>query len=440
MPYYDRLSKASYESPSGRSFSFSYRAVAREISHRVGAFEFPGVRGTLHQDRGVSGEIYPWTVYIHGPDYDLVADEFAEALNETGKGYLNHPRWGRLRVQVLRASQNEELADGAGQAVFNVQFQETLEKEFPEVEAALQQAVPQFAEEFQVSAVDNYAAQVNAVSLGDVNSLTQNIFASAQAVSTKLFAVASLSSAIASQFTAIISDIQSNAALYAANPVLYSDSILGAIRIVATVPGSTGAKSLAFASLIADLQPGEISADNSARNALLVNELIVTGAVVAMAEGVNSAVGESSSVIQSDEGGTSISVPEAGVGFQTRAEALAAAVLIRDSFVRVVNTLDRGQTAFAGEILSNAYVQSLDSYGPSAQVAASTIKAALDLAFSLPVERTLILQTDTTIINLCYELYGNVDDATLDYFILTNNINGAEIKTVPMGRRVVYYA
>ena len=58
MPYPERIYDDSYISPSGDEILFDFEVVSRDITHRIGAFEFSGVNGTLHQDKGISGEIY----------------------------------------------------------------------------------------------------------------------------------------------------------------------------------------------------------------------------------------------------------------------------------------------------------------------------------------------------------------------------------------------
>lgn len=439
MPYHERLQDASYESPSGRSFSFSYRTVAREISHRIGSFEFPGINGTLHQDKGISGELYPWTIYIHGQDYDIIADKFNEAISETGAGFLTHPRFGRRRVQIIKSSQNEDLTESAGQAVFNIQFQESLEKEFPDIEESLQFAIPKMADDFELSAVNNYADQVKTTTIGDENSLEQKMLISTASVSAALTKIASLNDEVFTEFNSIINEIEINVSSYIATPSQFAINIISAIRLVSNVPGSIGTKLQGFSNLISSISGAVLNPDQQTKNKMLVDELIGTSAIVAMSESINIALGNSSRVNSSDEG-TSISVPVAGFGFRTRGEALAAAVFLRDLFYSLINILDAGQLVFLEEILSNMYIQSIDSYGPSAMVVSSTIKATLDLSFSLPAERTLILTEDSTLINLCYDFYGNIDDQTLDYFILTNTLSIAEIKIIPRGRQVIYYA
>ena len=60
------------------------------------------------------------------------------------------------------------------------------------------------------------------------------------------------------------------------------------------------------------------------------------------------------------------------------------------------------------------------------------------LAFSLAVERTIVLDRARTIIDLASELYGAVDEH-LDFLISSNDLTGAEILELPRGREILWY-
>jgi hypothetical protein len=58
-------------------------------------------------------------------------------------------------------------------------------------------------------------------------------------------------------------------------------------------------------------------------------------------------------------------------------------------------------------------------------------------AFALPMQKTITLDRDRQVIELCAELYGTTD--YLDDFIIENNFNIDEIELLPMGKKVSYY-
>ena len=436
MAYFDRLNQGSYESPSGSSFSFSYQAVTREIVHRIGAFEFAGVNGTFHQDKGISGEIYPLTIFIHGQDYDVAADAFLAATKETGAGFLIHPRWGRKRVQVIKCTQREDLTREAAQAVFTVEFQESLETEFPVIGDYLNFEVLSLADKFQDSAIVNFLDQVLTTSAAIRLAFKQNMLAAAAIVNTLLQPVTSGSEQIAAEFRAHIANIEDNVDVFTVAPEGFADSIVSAIRLVASVPGKVDLKLQSYGVLLDTLSVPAFEDKNS----VLVNEILTTSIVVGISESVNTAFFNTSRIKRDPEGRAVTFIPSPGVGFQTRGEVLDAVVFVRDSFANTVFLLDESQTLSKELTLSDAYIQAVESYGPTASVVTKTILAGLNLSFSLPAQRTLVLETDDTIVNQCFALYGNIDDTTLDFFIFTNLLRGEEILTLPRGKEIVYYA
>lgn len=440
MPYPERIKNASYTAPSGASISFDFEVVSREISHRIGTFEFSGVAGTLHQDKGISGEIYPLSVFVHGPDYDLEADRFITLAKETGPGSLFHPRWGKKRVQVLSITQSENLVTSAGQSSFDVEFQETLEREFPQIGSASQQKVTSLADDAQTTAINNYVDQINAEVLADELAHEQEIILSANKVDAALASVTSGDQEIATKFRGYIDNILNNSNEYVQDHFEYAFQITSAIRVVAEVPGRIGARLQGYKNLNDVLQLRDVTAAiNQGRNALLIDELLGTSSVSASAESVNQAFNETSTLSRDSKGKAVITVPEVGTGFQSRDEVLAAVIYLRDNSQAIIDMLDAGQVVFEDSLLSDSYIQSVQSYVPMWEVVSTVIKAGLDLSFALPIKRSIILATSRTILDLAFEFYGNVDNTTLDYLILTNALTGNDIIDVPRGTEVFFY-
>ncbi len=441
MPYPDRLIDASYTSPSGRQISFDFEALSREVSHRIGTFEFSGVNGTLHQDKGVSGELYPMVVFIHGPDYDIQADRFLEISKESGPGFLTHPRWGRRRVQILSITQSENLVQRGGQAVFNVQMQETLEREFPKTGTVTTQAISDLADSWQSFAIDNYVDQVNPGELADQQKLEQDIILSANVADNALSSIVSSAQDVAATFRGYIDNILDNANDYVQEPFEYATQITSAVRVVAEVPGRISSKLQGIKNMLNVINLREVtSAINQVRNSLSIDGLLGMAGIVSVSEMINQALGLTSTISRDSRGRATITVPTADSGFQTRSEVLAAVVYLQENSIELINTLDAGQELFEDSLISDAYIQTVQSYVPSWQVVSAVIKAGLDLSFSLPVKRSIILANSRTILDLSFEFYRNIDDVTLNYLIQTNALTGNDIIEVPRGREVIFYA
>lgn len=439
MPYPDRIYDASYISPSGDEILFDFEVVSRDITHRIGTFEFSGVNGTLHQDKGVSGEVYPMTVYIHGPDYDIEADRFIAMAKETGPGFLYHPRWGRRKVQLLSATQFENLTKEGGQATLTVQFQESLEREFPKTGTASQQLVNVLAAFAQDEAINNFADQID-VDLLDEPDFEDEIVSSASKVSDTLSSAVSTSLEAATAFRGYINNIIDNANAYVQMPFEYATQITSAIRVVAEIPGRISSRVQGLKNLLNVINLRSLTdAVSQTKNSLLIDELMGTSAIVAASESINQAFNDTSKLSRDSKGKAIVAVPDVDTGFQSREEVLSAVVYLQTNSNDLINKLDEGQTLFKDLLLSETYIQSVKSYVSTWQIAGVVIKAGLDLSFSLPIKRSIILSTSRTILDLSYEFYKNIDDITLDYLILTNSLNGDEIIEVPRGKEIIYY-
>lgn len=67
----------------------------------------------------------------------------------------------------------------------------------------------------------------------------------------------------------------------------------------------------------------------------------------------------------------------------------------------------------------------------------SSIQLILNASFALPMQKTITLDRDRQVVELCAELYGTTD--YLDNFIIENNFNIDELEILPMGKKVSYY-
>lgn len=437
MSYLDRLSTASYTAPSGSVHTFAYSDLTRKVAHRIGAFEFSGINGTLHQDKGVSGEVYPLRVIFHGENYDQQADAFFEALKETGRGTLKSPRWGSRKVQVISGpDQAEGFVSKMGESAFDIEFQESLDREFPESTSARQFEIPSDVGVFK----DVFGFSVILDSLGDKNALKDAMSAAVGWVRDSLGGIAAPDQDTDAGFLSIITELESNIGSYPDSPGDFSALMFEAVGLPARMPGLIGQKLRAYNRLLASVtvqkQPRRT---RSGRNTLLVREVVGSGAVLGTAESINSALMNTSRITRKVDGRTSITVPAETDGFRTRAEVLSAAVLLRDAAGSLVDYLDAGQLVFRPASLSETYLQALANFNPLVAITAKVIQSALSLSFTLPSERVKVLPAESTLINECFELYGNIDDSTLDYFILTNRLAGDKLLELPRGERVVYY-
>lgn len=122
MSYIDRIERLTYQSPKRKTFDLEFDDLARNIQRKTAINEFPYQNKSNIQDLGMANLKIPIRCYISGSDYDLEADRFFKALNEQGYGVLDHPRWGSINVIPINITQSESFVDGLGRAIFEIEF------------------------------------------------------------------------------------------------------------------------------------------------------------------------------------------------------------------------------------------------------------------------------------------------------------------------------
>lgn len=441
MSYFDRLQTGSMISPEGDQYDFSFENLTRDITHRIGTFEFSGVDGTLHQNKGVSGEIYPLQIYFHGQDYDLISDSFFRATKQTGPWELLHPRWGKKRVQLLSVSQRENLKSEGGQATFEVTFQETLEREFPKTGIAPKQKISGLQTDYRDNAINSFGSNVKTENLSDRKALEQSMSDSGYLIKDKFSDVAQSDQDIFSEFLGYANDIINNASSYVDDPLSYASRVVDSILLIANIPGRISSKLLGYSGMIDSIIGRAYSLPIiKNRNDIIIRELLGNSSIVSASRSINDNISNSSSLVRNSKGKATATIPAEGYGYSSRADILNSVIYLKDTHDSLINYLDESYRIFNQNLMSENYYQSAESYISSWDIASITIKAGLDVSFSLPVKVSFFTNRARTILDLCYELYQNIDDDILEYFIKTNGLTGEEIIMVPQGTEIIYYA
>ncbi len=102
MSYLDRLRpNIQLTSPDGTVFTALW--IGNESSHlkKIGIYDYPDVAGSTVQDQNIRSATYPLTLHFEGPDNDLTAKEFVDALKERGVWEVIHPVLGLLKLQPM---------------------------------------------------------------------------------------------------------------------------------------------------------------------------------------------------------------------------------------------------------------------------------------------------------------------------------------------------
>lgn len=391
----DRIREAAYTSPVGtRTIFGGYEDVSMSAEKKTTAFDFPDADGTYIQDLGPKGRRYPLRVFFWGNDYDIQSNAFFDSLLEVGTGKLEHPVYGVVSVVPFgRIKRRDDLVTAANQAVFELEFWETNSLIYPIAQEDLGGKVVSSVSEFNQEQVKTFKLQDLSTAIKKV-SFRNDLLSKINYVSDSLLASASLSSSVLNDFINTRDSIIRNVNTASLLTMGYQSLTL------LQAPSKSGALPSAYDNLLLLDAPESV-------NQLRLNDLFATGALAAS---ILSAVKNK---------------------YISKTQAIESAEKILSQFDKV--NLWR-ETAFnvLGEIDTGEAYEKL-------QEAVALLTAHLvRISFSLLQEKSIIIDRDRTIIDLCAELYGEID-GTLDFFINTNNLSGSEILELKRGREIVYY-
>lgn len=401
MPWQDRIGPAEYESPGGTRIVFAYEDVGRTVDKKTSAFDFPDADGAYIQDLGQSGRQYPLRLIFSGDDHDTQADQAFEALAETGEGRLSHPRYGRINVVPFGTiAQRDDLKTAANQTVIDVTFWSTIGVLYPTSDRDPSSALAVSVQDYQAAAGTSFAnlfSQTGRVVIAAAK-VRGTISRVLGAFRTRAQSVLTAGSATRRTFDLIWSSLQTVLPDFDDDQDAFAQQVVRFITAPATEPGLTPV----FTATVTDAAQPVIDAPD-----LAVRDLVVMSSLVARA------------------------VASTNNDYQTRGEVIQAAEDLL-ALLDTVNTWRDEQYPAIDQVDTG------DTYTPAVLAVSTAAGRLVELAFTLQQEFSRVVDRSRSVIDLVYELYGDIDQ--LDRFILTNDLTGSEILEVPRGREVVYYA
>lgn len=404
MSWEDRLREAALTPPSGTRLTFTYEVVERYFEQKGGVFEFADADGSYPQPLGVTGRRYPMRLIFWGADYDLEADAFMDALSERGEFLLEHPTYGRLTVvPVGRVRQREDLVRRANETVIEVEFFDTIGVVYPLptadvagqqaelIDATNQQSAAQIAES---ETFDTVAGEQDF--LGQYN-------ATLDVVSAQLTAAAGEIEGAQKVVNNIKASINRGIDVLIKDPLALALQTQQLVQSIADFPSELGTRLTVYKSQLDFLTGTTSTSPSSVAN----NDLYATA----------TAAGYSESALNTT--------------YSNRTQAVAAA----EEILAQLDTLSEWRDESYADI---GTVDEGGSWQATQELLAFTAGALINKAFELADERVYVVAEPRTYIDLCFELYGTVDDK-LDAIINDNDLSGDEMVELPRGREIIYY-
>ena len=414
MSWRDRLKEAAYISPSGTRITFDYRDVSRLLQKKTTSFEFPDADGSFVQDLGRAGRRYPLRVSFSGTDYDLVTPIFESALEEKGVGVLEHPLYGTVNVVPFgRITRRDALVTAGNQAIIEVTFFETIKLIYPQSQRDPGSEIAQAINAYNETSSNEFGEEMSVGTTFERVSL-QNEYKRLQGFARNVLSpIANSQDDTRRRFDAIFDSINASIVLLTSTPGILAAQNNLFVQAPARARTPILTRISAYQSLIDGIvnEPTSVKTKTFSTippNQFHTDDLFASGYV------------------------TAVVVSVINHKFANKPEAIEAADTLLKQFGQVNNWRDENFKSL--EIIDEGA-----SYQKLQDAVALTAGFLVELSFTLPQERSLLLERPRTIVDLSAELYGEVDDTQLNFFINSNNLTGNEILELPRGREIVYY-
>ena len=407
MSYQDRLQQLVYTSPSGKEFTLRFTDTERNRGKKAPVNEFPNQDQGGVQDLGQTTPRYPINCYIDGADYDLTADRFWSALNESGPGQLQHPRYGVIPVLPVTIRQVEQFIDGAGRATFEIDFVQAdeISLEYPRTAALASASVSAAVDEAGAS-ISESVENVEIEEPGRLEALKDNVLGGLDATKKAFARVTGFTDDVRQEINSTVQNVTGEVDALIQAPADLAESLLKLYRTPADVVSDIGAKIDGYSATLDTLISSAVSTTERYGELFgLIGAANVNAATAAAA--------------QASATGTS----------PTRAAAIDSALKLKD-------IADRQATAI--EALG---VEDYESYRATRRALTLALDALIQTSLSLPAERVHITDGEVTPIELAYELYGVDSDVErlTDRLISYNDLIGADIILIPAGTEIRWY-
>ncbi|QZI90754.1 hypothetical protein MYOV065v1_p0050 [Vibrio phage PS15B.2] len=412
MAWQDRLQSCVYTSPSGAEFTLQYEDVRRKIKKKTTVFEFVSSNDVYVQDNFAGAKNYPMSVYFSEEDHDTQANEFFEALSEQGAGKLQHPIYGLLTVNATDdIEQVDRLKTGANQSAFTITFIETITDLYPSAQTNRNESAQAASTNFDNIKSEEFADGISMESVAEEQSLINEIDDFVGSVEEGLQELVENVEDAQKFVNDVSNSITNGIDVLIGIPLTLASQCIQLVKSVTNAVGLIGAKLDSYGDMLDDIIGDDKTTspthNNVGQNSVQTQDLFASSNVSAIAD----------SILATE--------------FETRDEALTAAISIQDSFFEYVEWKERNFVSVSIEDEGAGYEALLDHV-------TKTVGSVIESASSLQRYRNVVLERDMLVLDFAYQYFGTSDSDTVERVILLNGLDNSDIWTIPRGTLMRY--
>jgi prophage DNA circulation protein len=413
-------------SPLGNEYTAKWIGNARSGEKKLGIYNYPLLNGTVVDDFGSDGDVYPLNLIFDGEGYDQVASRFIDSCrNESGRWEIVHPTKGFKGVKLVKWKENDEPVRSKGQLIVETTWIEDLDPSTLKTAAQLAAEAGALLNAFNDVSLTRFVNKAKTGSFGERLGITSVAEAVTTASDKILGPIAAQNAETAKRFEDINRGIQQTLDAAILNPLKLAGQLQATMQLPAEAIADTQARLAAYRDLATEIFGlTDDGTDNESVNRSLTKELSLSGIIGAL----------------STIAVTSISASGTG-SIQTQAQAIETLDEIGLLFSDITNALEADQEKFKDNTLDEQYFAQTETYRSAFALVAASQKYLLEGFFDLKVEKRFVLLTARSPWEITITEYGSPgeDEENYKLFISSNKLKNNEIFILKPGTEVVIY-
>lgn len=457
MAWAEDISEAVYTAPSGKRIVFGYdSALNRSTPLKTAEHTFPDVDGAEIQSLGLGGKKFPMTAIFSGGECLSLADAFEAALCERGYGTLEHPIYGKHTVVPTGTiERTDDLVSALNESRVKITFSETLTESLPLSKLAAEDALDAAMNKYENAASSSF---LNLIVTGTVDDELQlqgvmrtqdnSLFKGIAKLCEKCSNIKEKQSLLQrlNEFKLNVTSWVSKVDTLASKAQEIATVVIKTARLPSEIAIGAMAKVEGYSSVIKDFLNNakkDPVGVNAIKNQYAATSTMVGAMVASLSYGVAKSAKEGASASGGSSGSLSSFNSSGGFGNEAGVQANAGKILSRGDVFAIADAVavqfEVYKDYIDGQVAKNAFVDTGESYEAVLETVIKAVEMLHEVAFDLPMARTIKLGKDRQLYELLCELYGKQGFDRVDEFIMDNGLNADEIELIPMGREVRYY-
>lgn len=447
MAWAEDISEAVYTAPSGKRIVFGYdSALNRSTPLKTAEHNFPDVDGAEIQSLGLGGKKFPMTAIFSGGECLSLADAFEAALCERGYGTLEHPIYGKHTVVPTGTiERTDDLVSALNESRVKITFSETLTDSLPMSKLAAEDALDAAMNKYENAASSSFLNMIVTGSVDDELQLQGVMITQDNSLFKGITKLCEKSSNIKekqsllqrlNEFKLNVTSWVSKVDTLASKAKEIATVVIKAARLPSEIAIEAMAKIEGYSAVIKDLL-NNVKMDpvgaNAIKNQYAATSTMVGAMLASLSFGVAKSAKEGASASDEENENSEIAVNYGTAGkILSRGDVFSIADAVAVQFEIYKDYID-------SQVAKNAFVDTGESYEAVLETVIKAVEMLHEVAFDLPMARTIKLGKDRQLYELLCELYGKQGFDRADEFIMDNGLNADEIELIPMGREVRYY-